>query len=167
MHKRTRKSKRRTGGAASGGSQSKVRRESVAALRQHLAKMLEWSDAHLSFDEVLREWPAELRGVKPAGAAPRLRSGQAHTAWQLVEHMRIAQWDILEFSRNAKHVSPEFPAGYWPKTEAPPDNAAWDASLAAFRADLKAMQRLVEDPKTSCARRCSWLTITRITWGSW
>ena len=118
------------------------------AVREHVVKMLGWSDAHLSFDEVLRDWPVKLRGVKPRGAAPRLRSGQAHTAWQLVEHLRIAQWDILEFSRNPKHVSPEFPSGYWPRTDAPPDAAAWDQSLEAFRGDLRAMQKLVEDPKT-------------------
>ena len=110
------------------------------AVREHVVKMLGWSDAHLSFDEVLRDWPVKLRGAKPPGAA--------HTAWQLVEHLRIAQWDILEFSRNSKHVSPEFPSGYWPKTEAPPDAAAWEASLAAFGADLKAMQELVENSKT-------------------
>ena len=60
--------------------------------------------------------------------------------------MRLAQWDILEFSRNPKHVSPEFPAGYWPETDAPPDDKAWQKSIRKFRADLKAMQDLVEDP---------------------
>ena len=79
--------------------------------------------------------------------------GGLHTALELVEHMRIAQWDILEFSRNAKHVSPEFPSGYWPATEAPPDAAAWEKSLEAFRADLKAMEQLVEDPKTDLFAR--------------
>ena len=62
--------------------------------------------------------------------------------------MRIAQSDILEFSRNPKHVSPEFPAGYWPETDAPPDDKAWEKSVRQFRADLKAMQDLVEDPAT-------------------
>jgi hypothetical protein len=84
--------------------------------------------------------PAELRGRKPAGVP--------HTPWRLLEHMRIAQWDILEFSRNPRHVSPKFPDGYWPEGDAPPDEAAWDRSVAAFRADLKAMQELVADPAT-------------------
>ena len=79
-----------------------------------------------------------LRGKKPRGAP--------HTAWQLLEHMRIAQWDILEFSRNPRHASPKWPDGYWPETAAPPDEAAWDKSIKRFRADLKAMQKLVADP---------------------
>ena len=115
------------------------------ALRKHVLYMLRGGGAHISVEEALTDWPVNLRAVKPAGAA--------HTAWQLVEHMRIAQWDILEFSRNAKHVSPEFPSGYWPATEAPPDASAWEASLKAFRADLKAMEELVSDPKTDLFAR--------------
>ena len=86
------------------------------------------------------DFPSRLRGVKPPGAP--------HTAWQLLEHMRMAQWDILEFSRNAKHKSPPWPEGYWPKTEAPPKAASWNNSLRSFRADLKAMAKLVADKKT-------------------
>ena len=115
------------------------------ALREHVLYMLRGGGAHISVEEALTDWPVNLRAVKPAGAA--------HTAWQLVEHMRIAQWDILEFSRNAKHVSPEFPSGYWPAAEAPPDASAWEASLKAFRADLKAMEELVKDPKTDLFAR--------------
>ena len=115
------------------------------ALREHVLYMLRGGGAHISVEEALTDWPVNLRAVKPAGAA--------HTAWQLLEHMRIAQWDILEFSRNAKHVSPEFPSGYWPKTEAPPDASAWEKSLEAFRADLKAMEELVKDPKTDLFAR--------------
>jgi len=89
----------------------------------------------LSFDDAVKRVPPQLRGVKPAGAP--------HTAWQLVEHMRIAQWDILEFSRNAKHVSPEWPEGYWPESEVPTSARAWNESLRAFRRDLKAMIALV------------------------
>lgn len=147
---RTKKRRARTSPGTKAG---KALPQSVGALRTQLVGLLDWSEAHLSFDDVLRDWPEGLRGVKPTGAAPRLRSGLAHTAWQLVEHMRIAQWDILEFSRNAKYVSPEFPSGYWPATEAPPDASAWDASLAAFRADLKAMQKLVSDPKADLFAR--------------
>jgi hypothetical protein len=110
-----------------------------AALRQHLLKLLKGEGAHLSVEEAFQDWPAKLRGAKPAGSP--------HTPWQLVEHLRIAQWDILEFSRNPKHVSPEFPHGYWPKTASPPDEGAWDASVASFLAELKAMQDLVADSR--------------------
>ena len=74
--------------------------------------------------------------------------GLPHTPWRLVEHMRIAQWDILRFSIDPAHVSPEFPRGYWPEGDAPPDIGAWDRSIASFRADLKAMKDLVADPKS-------------------
>ena len=115
------------------------------ALREHVLYVLRGGGAHISVEEALTDWPVNLRAVKPAGAA--------HTAWQLVEHMRIAQWDILEFCRSAKHVSPEFPSGYWPATEASPDASAWEKSLEAFRADLKAMEELVKDPKTDLFAR--------------
>ena len=72
----------------------------------------------------------------------------AHTGWQLLEHLRIAQWDILEFSRNEKHVSPKFPEGYWPKSAAPADEAAWEKSIAAFESGLREMIKLVKNPKT-------------------
>ncbi|HEX3152848.1 MAG TPA: DinB family protein [Gemmataceae bacterium] len=110
------------------------------ALREHLDYLLAGGGAHLDFDKAVADLPADMRG-KHALNIP-------HNAWQLVEHLRIAQWDILEFSRNAKHVSPDFPAGYWPATEAPPDAKAWDASLAGFRADLAAMRALIADPAT-------------------
>ncbi len=110
------------------------------ALRQHLLYLLGGGGAHLSFEQAIKGLPVKLRGAKPPGAP--------HTPWQLLEHLRIAQWDILEFSRNPKHVSPDFPAGYWPPTETPPSRAAWDKSVAAFRADLKAMKKLVKDPST-------------------
>ena len=114
-------------------------------LREHLVYLLCGGGAHLTFDEAVRDFPVESRGQKAKGAA--------HTAWQLLEHMRIAQWDILEFSRNSKHVSPEFPSGYWPKSEAPPNDAAWDLSMKSFRKDLNAMQNLVEDPSTDLFAR--------------
>ena len=110
-------------------------------MREHLLNLLRGRGAHVEFEKVVEGFPAELRGKKPPGAP--------HTAWQLLEHLRIAQWDILEFSRNAKHISPDFPGGYWPKSEAPPDGAAWAKSLKAFRADLKEMEKLVADPKTN------------------
>jgi hypothetical protein len=114
-------------------------------LRQHLLELLRGGSAHLTFDQAVADMPPELRGVR----AP----GTPHTAWRLVEHLRIAQWDILEFSRNHRHVSPEFPAGYWPKGDAPPDPNTWDRSVAAFRTDLKAMQDLLADPGTDLFAR--------------
>lgn len=108
-----------------------------AALRKHLSNLLTRGEAHATFEDAVRDFPPELRGVKPPGAA--------YTAWQLLEHMRIAQWDILEFSRNPKHVSPEWPSGYWPGSDGPSDAAAWDASVRTFQADLEAMCRLVAD----------------------
>jgi len=118
------------------------------AVRQHLLDLLKGGNAHLKFEEVVKDFPEGLRGKKP--------EGQPHTAWRLLEHMRIAQWDILEFSRNPKHDSPEFPEGYWPQSDAPPGTAAWEKSVKQFRADLKAMQDLVAAPKTDLYARISW-----------
>jgi len=109
-------------------------------VREQVLSLLRGGQAHASFDDVIKDLPAKLRGAKPDGAP--------HTAWQLLEHMRIAQWDILEFSRNAKHASPQWPEGYWPKTEKPASDAAWKKSISSFKKDLAAMQKLVEDPKT-------------------
>ncbi|MCU1337098.1 MAG: transporter [Bryobacterales bacterium] len=108
------------------------------ALRKQLVEALKGGDAHTDFDSAVAGFPVQRAGEKPAGAP--------HTAWQLLEHMRITQWDILEFSRNPKHVSPDWPEGYWPPTESPPEKVSWGKSVRAFRADLKAMQKLVADP---------------------
>lgn len=110
------------------------------ALRQQLLELLSAENAHLNFEHVTADWPAALRGSKPPGAP--------HTPWQLLEHLRIAQWDILDFCRNPQYKELEFPAGYWPPSAAPPDTAAWEKSLRAFRADLEAMKKLVADPAT-------------------
>ena len=110
------------------------------ALREHLLYLLTDGGAHLTFDAAVKDLPANLRGKKPKGAE--------HSPWELLEHLRIAQWDILEFSRNPKHKSPDFPDGYWPKTQAPPDDKAWDKSVKNFRADLKAVTDLVRDHST-------------------
>ena len=107
------------------------------ALRDHLLYLLRGGGAHLDFESAIAGLPANLRGAKPASLP--------HTPWRLLEHMRLAQWDILEFCRNPKHVSPDFPDGYWPRGDAPPDAGAWDRSADAFRADLRVMQELVAD----------------------
>jgi len=111
-----------------------------AALRQHLVDLLKGGAAHVHFMDALEGFPPNKRGT----FAP----GLPHTGWQLLEHSRIAQWDILEFSRNPKHVSPEFPEGYWPKTPAPQAEEEWNDSMYAFRRDLREMIRLVENPRT-------------------
>jgi len=112
----------------------------VEALREHLLSLLQGKAAHLDFESAVADLPAELRGAKPARVP--------YSPWRLVEHMRIAQWDILEFCRNPAHVSPEFPSGYWPSGDAPPDEQAWETSVQAFQKDLQAMQDLVRDPAT-------------------
>jgi DinB superfamily len=107
------------------------------ALRQHLLNMLKASDAHVAFDASLKDLPANLRGKRPNGAE--------HSPWEVLEHLRITQRDILEFSCKPNHKSPEFPGGYWPSSQAPPNEKAWDQSVEAFRRDLEALCELVAD----------------------
>lgn len=107
------------------------------ALRKHVIDLLKSGHAHADLESVIRGWKPELRGTRVAGFN--------HTAWQLLEHLRIAQWDMLGFSKSADHVSPAYPDGYWPDGEAPPDAAAWDGSVAQFLRDQGAMQSLVLD----------------------
>jgi hypothetical protein len=111
-----------------------------AMLRQHLIDLLTGSNAHADFEAAIKGLPAELRGKRPKGAD--------HSPWQLLEHLRIAQWDILEFSRDAKHKSPDWPSEYWPSSPTPPDDKAWDKSVRAFRKNLKAFCDLLSDPAT-------------------
>ena len=118
------------------------------SLRQHLLYLLAGGGAHAKFDDVIQGLPAKLRGKKPAK--------YPHTPWMLLEHMRIAQWDILDFSRNPKYVPLYWPKGYWPPREAPSSASAWHKSIEQFRADLKAMQELVADSKTDLFARIPW-----------
>jgi len=117
-------------------------------LRQHLVDLLRGGNAHVKFEDVILEFPANLRGQKA--------SNLPHSAWMLLEHMRIAQWDILEFSRNQKHKSPKWPEGYWPATDDPPSAAQWNTSVKQFRADLKEMEDLVKNPKTDLFAKIPW-----------
>lgn len=118
------------------------------SLRQHLLELLEGGGAHAKFEDVVKDLPAKLRGARPAKFP--------HSPWMLLEHLRLAQWDILEFSRNAKHVSPDWPSGYWPKMEGPPNAAAWNKSIQQFRRDRKAFEKLVANPKTDLFARIPW-----------
>jgi hypothetical protein len=115
--------------------------DSDVALREHIVYLLKGGGAHVHFTDAIEGFPEAKRGSF-VGDLP-------HTGWQLLEHARIAQWDILEFSRNPKHVSPGFPEGYWPKTPGPPDAAAWNKSVEAFQRDLEEMIALLKNPKTN------------------
>jgi hypothetical protein len=117
-------------------------------LREHVLYLLNGGGAHARFDDAIKDMPEDLRGAKVKGLP--------HSAWMLLDHLRLAQWDILEFSRNPKHKSPDWPKGYWPKAEAPLSTAAWNRSIQQFRKDLKAMQALVANPKTDLYARIPW-----------
>ena len=110
---------------------------SDAALRSQLARALEWEDAHVGFDRAVEGVPAELRG--------RVPDGLPYSAWQLLEHLRLAQEDILDFCRNPGYAQRDWPDDYWPATPAPATPRAWDDSVAAFRRDRQALARLAAD----------------------
>lgn len=109
------------------------------ALRDAMGKILNQSEAHVDWKEALEEVPVKMRGVRPPGSP--------HSLWELLEHARIAQWDILEFSRDPKHVSPDFPSGYWPESPEPPSEAAWNKSVKAFLHDMESMSKLFAEAK--------------------
>ncbi|MBM3817667.1 MAG: DinB family protein [Acidimicrobiia bacterium] len=106
--------------------------------RSQLAKALDWGEAHVDFDAALKNIPADARGAVPPG-------GQ-YSIWQLLEHMRIAVHDILDFSRNANYREMKWPDDYWPKSPEPPSAAAWEESIAAFKRERDEMKQLVMDP---------------------
>jgi hypothetical protein len=110
----------------------------LESLREQLARVLSWEDAHASFDSAVAALPAELRGRAPAGLP--------YSPWQLVEHLRITQHDILEFCRNPKYVELDWPDDYWPGSPAPSDASAWDRSIEQFRRDRASLQELARDP---------------------
>jgi hypothetical protein len=110
------------------------------ALRQHLLYLLQMKGAHLSFDDAVADFPEQFINTFPPNVT--------YTPWQLVEHLRIAQWDILEYVRNPQHVSPEWPLNYWPRRDAFADTATWNRTIDQFRQDLEAMQAIVADPNT-------------------
>lgn len=109
-------------------------------LRHQLVKLLEESEAHAAFDDAVKDMPFESQAKIPQGAE--------HSPWQLLEHLRIAQWDILEFAIDPQHKSPEFPDGYWPKNPTPPDGKAWKKSVDVFRADNKRFCALLNKEST-------------------
>ncbi len=120
-----------------------------AFLRKHLADLLRERSSHSTVDEAAGGFPADRRGTVPPGLP--------YSAWMVLEHIRTVQWDFLDFCRDAKHVSPAWPDGYWPKDPAPPDEGAWERSIASLKADLEAMAALVEDPATDLLESRPWM----------
>ena len=116
-----------------------------ASLRDLLGKMLEWQDAHASFDTAVADLPADLRGKQPVGLP--------YSCWQLVEHLRLAQHDILDFCVNPNYKKMNWPDDYWPASPAPPSPDAWDASIEAFRRDRRALQQIAADSKVDLTAR--------------
>jgi len=112
--------------------------EDSASLRKHVVALLRGGNAHISFDNFVADFPVDACGRKVEGLP--------YTAWQVLEHMRIAQWDILEFSRDAAHVSPKFPKGYWPDPDELGNGELWNETVEKFRNDLKQMEDIVADP---------------------
>lgn len=114
---------------------------SDGALRDLLVRQLDGGHAYATFADAIKDLPAEVRGARPHGVA--------HSLWQVLEHMRISQWDIVDFCRNREHRSPAWPAGYWPQHPEPPSDTAWDESVREFERELAAMQQLIADPGQS------------------
>jgi uncharacterized damage-inducible protein DinB len=113
-------------------------------LREHLRRILDWEDAHVSFDQAVAKVPEALRGTIPAGSE--------HSLWQLLEHLRICQFDILDFCRNPGYAEIPMEA-YWPPSAAPPTARAWNESIAAFRRDRDELKRLAADRKVDLFAR--------------
>ncbi len=118
------------------------------ALREQLVKFLRGGEAHAELKTVLDDFPAKMRGVTPKGAP--------YSAWQLLEHVRLALHDLLDFSTNANYVAPEWPKDYWPKEAAPKDAAAWDRSVRAVKKDIADFEKLVGDPESNLYATIPW-----------
>ena len=118
------------------------------SLREHLVNLLDMKGAHVDFRRAVPDVSFEAQG--------RTIEGVPASAWEQLEHMRIAQWDILEFSRDASHQSPKFPDGYWPPSQQPPTADSWVESVRAFEADLEEMKELVRDPDQDLFKPFPW-----------
>lgn len=114
-------------------------------IREHVSKVLDWGDAHADFEAVLDGIPPAQRGVQP--------DGLPYSAWQLLEHLRLAQLDIYDFCVNAKYTQMKWPDDYWPKSPEPPSDAAWDKSLEGYRRDLEKLQALAMDTSIDLTAR--------------
>ena len=118
------------------------------SLRKHLVELLDGGNAYATFDKIVTGFPARLRGEIPPGLP--------HSGWMILDHLRITQRDILDFSRNPKYAAPKWPDDYWPKRSSPPTAAAWAKSVKSFKDDLSAMKKLIGDPKTDLFARIPW-----------
>jgi uncharacterized damage-inducible protein DinB len=118
------------------------------ALREHLAAALRGGHAHIDFDRAVRGFPLDRIGVRPPGSP--------HSAWELLEHIRLAQEDILRFSQSADYVSPPWPEGYWPESPAPENEKRWAASIRRYRKDLAAFEALLLDPAQNLRKPFAW-----------
>jgi hypothetical protein len=119
-----------------------------SALREHLLELLHGGNAHTNFDDAVDGFPPELVGLRPEGAP--------HSAWELVEHIRIAQEDILRFSQSADHVSPPWPRGYWPSSPEPAAEGQWQQTIEAIRRDLAEFEAILNDPDQDLFRKLPW-----------
>jgi hypothetical protein len=115
------------------------------SLHQHIVNLLVNDESHLDARAVLEQFPREFHGRRPLGAP--------YSPWEVLEHMRIAQWDILEFTVDPKHVSPKWPDECWPGSVAPPVDSAWDKSVKQFLTDLDSVRQLMGNPKTDLLAR--------------
>jgi hypothetical protein len=118
------------------------------SVREHLVDLLRGGGAHVTFEDAVADLAPEARGRRPAGLP--------YSAWEQLEHLRLVQWDILEFSRSEGHESPPWPEGYWPGDPAPPDDGAWERSVQAFHRDNRQMQGLVLDPQRDLLAPFPW-----------
>lgn len=124
------------------------KRSTDASLREHLVDLVSASGAHVDFEDAVADLPADCRGTRPAGLP--------YSPWELVEHMRLAQWDIVEFSRGPGHDSPPWPDGYWPADPHPPDDRSWQRSIRVFQRDREQMIELVRDPNRDLHEPFEW-----------
>jgi len=118
------------------------------ALRAVLVEFLRGESAHASLQSVLDDFPKDLRGRRPKGSP--------HSAWQLLEHIRIALHDLYDFSTNSNYVALKWPDDYWPKEEAPPSEAAWDASVRAVKKDVAEFEKLIREPESNLYASIPW-----------
>jgi hypothetical protein len=148
MAKKTKKALTKSKSSKKSATRSTSNKSNDQALREHLLYLLKGGGAHIGFNDAFDDWPLQLTGTKVTKFP--------HTAWMLLEHMRLALWDILEFSRNSKYAPKNWPDDYWPASEAPPNEQAWKASIAAFKKDLRTMEQLVADPKIDLYATIPW-----------
>jgi hypothetical protein len=118
------------------------------ALRKQLVEMLKQSEAHAGFDKAVKAMPAAKMGVRPEGLP--------HSAWELLEHIRLALRDILEFSESAEYKERKWPDDYWPTSAEPPNAAAWEKSVHAVHADRNTFIRLLEDHERDLCAPFPW-----------